>query len=120
MDALGLPIRIHVAPGNENDIDHGPALVEGLQAGAVIADMAYDADRFRETIAALPAKPVIPPSASRSLKPHCDFHLYRERNLVERLVGRLKQFRRVNTRYDKVVSFFRGFVLLAAICLWLQ
>ena len=46
--------------------------------------------------------------------------MYRERNLVERLIGRLKQLRHVATRYDKAAAYFRGFVIIAAVCLWLR
>lgn len=65
---------------------------------------------------------VIPPRPERRppYPQHCDWNLYRERNLVERMFAKLKQFRRVATRYDKLLQNFRGFVLIAAIMLWLK
>lgn len=119
-DGLGLPVRVHIAPGHRGDVIHAAGLLKGLKPCHVLADRAYDADHFRATIAAMGATAVIPSRPDRSLKITCDFRLYRERNLVERLVGRLKQFRRVATRYDKLLTTFRGFVLIAAICLWLR
>lgn len=119
-DALGLPVRIIVAPGHRGDVLHGAALVDDLGAAHVIADRAYDADHFRATIAAMKAKAVIPSRPDRSSRIPCDFRLYRERNVVERLIGRLKNFRRVATRYERVLAFYRGFILIAAICLWLS
>lgn len=113
-------MRIHIAPGNRGDVIYAAGLLDGVKAGAILADRAYDADHFRATVAAMNAKAVIPSRPDRSQRIACDFRLYRERNLVERLVGRLKQFRRVATRYDKVLAYYRGFVLIAAICLWLH
>lgn len=46
--------------------------------------------------------------------------MYKERNLVERFFGKLKQFRRVATRYDKLLANFKGFILIAAIVIWLK
>ncbi|MEM0909138.1 MAG: IS5 family transposase, partial [Pseudomonadota bacterium] len=119
-DALGLPVRILVAPGHRGDVLQGRGLIDGLAAGHVIADMAYDADHFRDSIAAAGATATIPSHPDRSRRVPCDWRMYRERNLVERLMGRLKQFRRIATRYDKLAANFRGFVLIAAVCLWLK
>lgn len=63
---------------------------------------------------------MIPSRPDRTKRLPCDFRLYRERNLVERLINKLKQFRRVATRYDKLLTNYRGFVVLAAICIWLR
>lgn len=113
-------MRIVVAPGHRGDVIHAAALIDGLAPGHVIADMAYDAGHFRDAIAEEGATAVIPSHPDRSRRIACDWRMYRERNLVERLIGRLKQFRRVATRYDKAVAYFRGFVLIAAVCLWLR
>lgn len=96
------------------------ALLDGLRPAAVIADKAYDADHLHQLLRQLRAEPVISPRPDRTLKHPCDPRLYKERNGVERMFSRLKQFRRVATRYDKLVSNFRGFVLVAAIVLWLR
>ena len=100
----------------------GEPLLRGLKPGYVIADKAYDADHFHDTIKSIGATAVIPPRPERC-RPYpqdCDWVLYKERNTVERLFAKLKQFRRIATRYDKLLQNFRGFILIAAVCLWLR
>lgn len=95
------------------------ALAE-LPAGHLLADKAYDADSLIKIVRETGAKVCIPPKSNR-LNPRLhDKALYKERNQVERMFGRLKEFRRVATRYDKLVRNFMGFVKLAAIYLWLK
>ena len=91
-----------------------------MRPGHVIADLAYDAEHFHDTILNLGAEPVIPPRPQRRRKHSWDKTLYKERNLVERFFGKLKQFRRIATRYDKLLANFKGFVLIAAIVIWLK
>jgi putative transposase len=66
------------------------------------------------------ASPVIPPKRNRTFKRPYDAELYKERNISERFFHKLKQFRRVATRYDKLLANFMGFVKLAAIAIWLK
>lgn len=115
-------MRVILSPGHRGDVIFGKALLKGLQPGYVIADKAYDADHFHNTIKAIGAIAVIPPRPERRppYPQNCDWYIYKERNLVERMFAKLKQFRRVATRYDKLLQNFRGFVLIAAICLWLR
>ncbi len=63
---------------------------------------------------------MIPPKRNRKVQRRYDVHLYKERNLIERFFNKLKQFRRVATRYDKLLVNFMGFVKLAAIAIWLK
>ena len=63
---------------------------------------------------------VIPPKRNRTVKRPYDQDLYKERNIIERFFNKLKQFRRVATRYDKLLANFMGFVKLAAIAIWLK
>jgi len=95
-------------------------LVEGLNADYVLADKAYDADSLLETIAQSGAKACIPPKRNRINPRDYDKDLYKERNQVERMFAKLKEFRRIATRYDKLIRNFMGFVKLAAIYLWLK
>lgn len=113
-------MRFVLAPGHRGDVIYGKALLDGLKPRHVIADRAYDAEHFHDTILDAGAVPVIPPRPERR-RPHaCNWRLYRERNLIERFFSKLKQFRRVATRYDKLLANFRGFVLIAAITIWLR
>src|SRR5215831_10776570 len=86
----------------------------------VLADKAYDADRIRELIQDQGATPNIPPKSNRRWKPCFSKRLYRERNLIERFFSKLKHFRRVATRYDKLATNFLAMVQLASIRLWLR
>jgi putative transposase len=73
-----------------------------------------------ERIAQTGGEVVIPPKRNRSFKRPYDADLYKERNVIERFFNKLKQFRRVATRYDKLLANFMGFVKLAAIAMWLK
>ena len=119
-DALGLPIRLIGTPGQRNDIAFAHDLVDGFQAEAAIADKGYDADRLHDKLTASGAAVVIPPKRNRKVQRPYDRDLYRERNKIERFFAKLKQFRRVATRYDKLLINFIGFVKLAAIAIWLK
>jgi transposase len=79
----------------------------------VLAEKAYDADRIRELIQEQVATPNIQPKSSRRWKPCFSKRLYRERNLIERFFSKLKHFRRVATRYDKLAANFPAMVQLA-------
>ena len=119
-DALGYPVRLIGSPGQRNDIAFAHDLVEGFAAHATIADKGYDADHLCDKIAETGGQPVIPPKRNRTFKRAYDVELYKERNIIERFFNKLKQFRRVATRYDKRLENFMGFVKLAAIALWLK
>jgi transposase len=81
---------------------------------ALLADKGYDGDAVREDLLWRGILPIIPPKANRREPPACDFRRYRDRNHVERLFNRLKQSRRIATRYDKTAASFLGFLSLAA------
>ncbi|AAK23189.1 ISCc1, transposase OrfB [Caulobacter vibrioides CB15] len=120
VDALGLPVRIALGPGQQNDMAPACDLIDGLAAQNVLADKAYDADRLYEKIIAQGGDPVVPPRRHRKRQHAYDAVLYKERNRVERFFSRIKHFRRIATRYDKLAANFMGFVTLAAIMLWLK
>ena len=87
---------------------------------ALIADKAYDADPFVDTLSEREITPVIPPKTNRKIERECDFALYCERNLVERFFNQLKHFRAIATRYDKLARNFLAGVQLAAITILLN
>src|SRR5262245_28424247 len=119
-DALGNPVRLIGSPGQRNDIAFAHDLIDGFAADVTIADKGYDADHLCERIAQTGGEVVIPPKRNRSFKRPYDADLYKERNVIERFFNKLKQFRRVATRYDKLLANFMGFVKLAAIAIWLK
>jgi transposase len=95
-------------------------LVAGLAAGQVIADRAYDADSLHDLILDEGGEPVIPPRRHRKHQHRYDKLAYRHRWGIESFFAKLKQWRRIATRYDKLAATFLGFVKLASIMLWLK
>ena len=117
---LGCPVRFVLTAGQRGDAPQALGLIEGLAADAVMADAAYDADQLRHAIAAKGALAVIPSNRSRALKHPLDKHLYAQRHLVECCFSKLKQFRRVATRFEKTARNYLAVVTVAAIVLWLR
>ncbi|MFT8781502.1 MAG: IS5 family transposase [Acetobacter orientalis] len=119
-DGLGNPVRMLFTLGQRADVTQGEALIDGIAADIVIADKGHDADRLVETIEKTGAEAVIPPKRNRRVRRDYDRALYKERNLVERFINKIKHFRRVATRYDKLIANYRGFVTLAAIVILMR
>ena len=115
VNGLGLPVELQLTPGQRADITQAETLVEGHQPVAVIADKGYDSDTLITTIRASGAEAVIPPRKNRAATREYDRHLYKERNLVERFLNRIKRCRRVATRYEKTARNYLAFVQVAAI-----
>jgi len=117
---LGCPVRFTLTAGQKGDAPQAGPLIEGLPAKIVMADTAYDADHFRQAIADKAALAVIPNNPSRAIKHPLDKHIYAQRHLVECCFSKLKQFRRVATRFEKTARNYLAVVTLAAIVLWLR
>lgn len=120
MRGLGCPIRFTLTAGQKGDAPQAAALIEGLPAEVVMADTAYDADALRQAIADKGALAVIPNNPSRTLKHRLDRQLYAQRHLIECCFSKLKQFRRVATRFEKTARNYRAVITIAAIVLWLR
>ena len=119
IDALGMALQIEVTGGEVNDITQAHRLLTG-ECDYLLADRGYDSNELRQTLKDLEIEPVIPGRKHRREPIEYDQHLYKERNFVERFFNRIKQFRRIATRYDKTVVMFKGDILMAAILLWVQ
>ncbi len=111
----GNPLRLIVTAGQRNDLTQAGALLDGYAPGAVVADRGYDADWLLGRIASSGAEAVIPPKRSRLVQRAYDGNLYADRNKIERLFNRLKQCRRVATRYEKTARNYLAFAQVAAI-----
>ena len=121
VDAQGLLIRLGLTAGQTHDGQIADSLLDNLGPRTIVlADKAYDADRIRELIQEQDATPNIPPKSNRRWKPCFSKRLYRERNLIERFFSKLKHFRRVATRYDKLAANFLAMVQLASMRLRLR
>ncbi|MCW2244482.1 transposase [Azospirillum fermentarium] len=86
---------------------------------ALLADAGYDSDANREHLLIRAIRPIIKPNPTRKTMPAFDKEAYKARNKIERMFNKLKQMRRVATRYDKTRSSFIAFVKLAAIRIWI-
>jgi len=93
--------------------------VSAIPTGAVIADEGYDSNALIEAVEASGAQASISPRSNRTTQRKTDWHRYKARNLIERFFNRLKQFRRLATRYDKLASRFNAFLHLACAYIWL-
>jgi Transposase and inactivated derivatives len=85
-----------------------------------MGDKGYDSDRLREHLFSGGVEPLIPTRSNKRTRPPFDRERYKQRNLVERFIGRIKENRRVATRYDKKASHYEAFVVLAALKSWLK
>ncbi|AUD06951.1 IS5/IS1182 family transposase [Spirosoma pollinicola] len=114
IDALGNPLRILLSVGQRADITQAEPLLTDYQTRAVLADRGYDADSFITYLHVHQTEVVIPAKKNRLEPRSIDENLYKDRNKVERYFNKLKQYRRVATRYEKTANSFAGFVYLAS------
>ena len=108
-----------LGPGNGADISAAPALLDRMPPPArPLADKGYDARSLRVRLAATQTEAVIPSTRSRKIPIPYDAEAYVARNLIERAFCRLKDWRRIATRYDKLAINFESAVAIAAVILW--
>ncbi len=119
VEGLGSLAKFHLTGGEAGDSPQALPLLQNLHPGSVSADKAYDSDSIIDYLNANNIVAVIPPRQNRLVQRPFDKHLYKNRNLVERFFCRIKQFRRIATRYDKLAKRFASFVALAAVVIWL-
>ena len=123
VDDLGRLLKLVLSPGQSSDHKYAPELAGqaiAYQAQAVMGDKGYDSDALREQIEGAGLESIIPFRKCRTIQPEIDWSRYKERNVVERFIGKLKENRRVATRYDKKATHFAGFLILAALKAWLK
>lgn len=121
VDSFGLPIVFKITGGEIHDCTAAPELIEELPpAEAMVGDKGYDSERIRELIKSKGAKPVIPRKENSVVgNGDMDWCLYKYRHLVENAFARLKQYRAVATRYDKLKRNYESMVAMACGYLWL-
>ena len=120
MSGLGLPVTVVLTPGQAADVTQAEALLKDVPAEVVIGDKGYDSDPLVAVIEAQGAEAVIPPKKNRTVQREYDQDRYKDRNLVERFFSKVKQYRRVATRYEKTARNFLAFVHVASIMILLR
>ncbi len=121
VDAYGLPIVLKLTEGQAHDGRSAADMLETLTEGTILlGDRAYDSNLLRETLAARGAWANVKPMPHRLDPPAFSSFLYRYRNLVERYFNKLKHFRAVATRYDKLPENYLASVKLASIRIWMR
>lgn len=121
-DALGYPLGFILTGANVSDYDQCKPLLEScLKKGSLaLMDKGYDSDSIRSSVHALGGVCVIAPRSNRIVKPEFDEHTYKERHKVENLFEKLKRFRRIATRYEKLVTTFSAMLTLACSMVWMK
>jgi transposase len=115
VDGLGNPLRFILTGGNRSEFIKAEALIEGIRDTNIIADKGYDSNRFRKQIEKQNCICTIPPRKNRKIQHEYDKEVYKERHLIECFFGKLKHFRRVFSRFDKMKSSFQAFIDIASI-----
>lgn len=119
-DALGNPLAFTVTGAEQADITQAQTLLDkAADAQVVTADKGYDSNALVSAIEDRGAQANIPPRSNRKSPRAYDLHRYKARHLIENLFARLKQFRRIATRFEKLAKNFAAMVTLACICVWL-
>lgn len=113
-------MRFILTGGERNDITQAELLVKDLSSACVIADKGYDAEAFVAHLKGRASEAVIPSRATNKVQREIDTHLYKERHLIENQIGKLKQFRRVFSRFDKLAKNYLSFIYLASSVIWLR
>lgn len=120
VDALGLPIKFILTPGQDHDITQAKALLADVEKSRVLADKAYYSQDICEYLHEKRCKVVIPSRSNAKNKHHIDKEIYKERHLIECFFSKLKQFRRVFSRFDKTIRCFVSFLSFAGSLIWLR
>lgn len=117
-------IYLSPSPGQASDHSHAPALIEQAASERrlkiLCADKGYDSEKLRIKIRESGMRPVIPKRGNSLQSPDFCYAIYKQRNMIERFIGKLKENRRMATRYDKTASNYEAFIHLAAIKNWLR
>jgi transposase len=120
VDSFGMPLEFIITAGQSSDIGEAQALVGQDYCEYLLADRGYDSDPFRQALKEKGITPVIPGRKNRLEKVDYDEYTYQERNAVERFFARLKEYRRIATRYDKTAMMFKGGLVMASILIWIK
>jgi transposase len=121
-NANGEPLTFDVTGGEAHEVKGYEALIElhDVAPDRLLGDKGYDSDAIRDDLTKRGIEPVIPPRSNRKTPIEYDHEAYQRRNLIERCVNRLKQFRRIATRYEKTARAYLSMLCIAAARLWIK
>ena len=111
-----------LSEGQRNDVNFAIPMLEQIDIGGsqVVADRGYDSTKLLDYIYGRGGEPTVPSRNGAKFERRCDWQLYKERHLVEKFFLKLKAFRRIATRYDKLPFTYIGFLWIASILIWLK
>lgn len=118
-DGKGRPLVLLLTPGNVHDMRVAKQCIEAMPPSAeLVGDKGYDSNDLRAWLALRGTTPVIPPKRNRKAKLDFDRALYKQRNIIERMFCRFKDWRRVAMRYDRKIETFMATIAIAATVIW--
>ena len=117
---MGNPLRLLLTAGQRHDSPQAIKLIEGFEPQALIADKGYDSGPLIKAVTAKGILAVIPPKKNRLVQREYDRHLYRERHLIECFINKIKQYRRVFSRFEKLSKNYLGFLSFVSALIWLR
>ena len=121
-DALGKPLDFILAGGQASDVGQADTLLRLTPAGAetLLGDKGYDSDAFVQAIQERGMQAVIPPRSNRIAPRECDWFVYKERHLIECFFGKIKHYRRIFSRFEKLARNYMGFIRFVSALIWLR
>lgn len=120
MDALGNPVRLLLTGGATHDVTQAEALTADLEPEAVLGDKGYDSDALVVQLTEQGIKVVIPPRSNRKNPRDYDRHIYKERHLIECFFNKIKHFRHIFSRFDKLAKRYLAFLHFVSALIWLR
>jgi transposase len=120
VDALGHPLRFILTAGQRHDSPQAAPLIEGFEPQALVADKGYDSDALIKALTAKSIEVVIPPKKNRLEQREYDRYRYRERHLIERFISKIKHYRRVFSRFEKLSKNYMGCLSFVSALVWLR
>jgi transposase len=120
VDAQGMPVRVFITEGTTTDCTQAGRLVEGIDAGYLLADKAYDTDEIVEGAKNRGTEPVIPPKSNRKIQREYDKDIYKLRHLIENAFLHIKRWRGIATRYAKNSASLLAAIQIRCLVLWAE
>lgn len=115
-----MPLYFTITAGQESDYNEAIRLIKSKKPAHIIADRGYDSDEILDFIESRGKNAIIPPRSNRIFQRSIDLNAYKMRNHIERLFGRLKQHRRLATRFEKNLVNYASIVFLVCSLMWLN